>query len=584
MLSSNTLTVRLLENDESVYFNFYYKLNANDRLYTFKRSKEEALHFWFNRIRMKISEKIERKKKKKQQKLSEQNDSNEVENINIYLKYNNTIVDENLTHSQAWRDGLTFIVGESSYNVVVNAPAVTTLKLPKIIMAGFKIYPTLAVEFCKINECKFSWFRKRLPHEKLLKSPLDSENKEKSGFGGWFLVGNEYWYEPTKEDIGRVIKLRCLPARGDLEGVEAVAESSGVVTEGPEFCPFERRHEFTQKITERGTVRCVSYNILADLYADSDYSRTVLFPYCPPEILDKNYRRNLLFKELTGYNGDVVCLQEVDRKLYNNELKEIMDINGLDSVYSEKKFEDDEKFCGEGLACFYRRSKFKLLQASSMNLSEELESNSIFMELKSQLKQNENFYKRLMKRKTILQYSLLQSLEDERKMLLVGNTHLYFAPDADHIRLVQSTIMIKIMEHLLSIYKIKYSDLNISPIIFGDFNSCPEFGVFKLITTGKIESSCEDWKSNAEETLSDISVSHSLSLASACGTPKYTNYTTEFSGCLDYIFYDRLRLSVTENVPLPSDEEVKKYVALPNKIFPSDHLPLICSLRWNEFG
>ena len=37
--------------------------------------------------------------------------------------------------------------------------------------------------------------------------------------------------------------------------------------------------------------RFVTYNLLADLYADSDYSRTVLHPQCPPYALDMDYRK-----------------------------------------------------------------------------------------------------------------------------------------------------------------------------------------------------------------------------------------------------------------------------------------------------
>lgn len=44
----------------------------------------------------------------------------------------------------------------------------------------------------------------------------------------------------------------------------------------------------------------VSYNILADLYADSEVSRTQLYPYCPPYALSIDYRKQLILKELLG--------------------------------------------------------------------------------------------------------------------------------------------------------------------------------------------------------------------------------------------------------------------------------------------
>ena len=46
--------------------------------------------------------------------------------------------------------------------------------------------------------------------------------------------------------------------------------------------------------------RVVTYNILADLYADSDYTRKVLHPYCPAYALAIDYRKQLILKELIG--------------------------------------------------------------------------------------------------------------------------------------------------------------------------------------------------------------------------------------------------------------------------------------------
>lgn len=46
--------------------------------------------------------------------------------------------------------------------------------------------------------------------------------------------------------------------------------------------------------------RCVTYNILADLYCDSDFTRTELHPYCPPYALNIDYRKQLILKELMG--------------------------------------------------------------------------------------------------------------------------------------------------------------------------------------------------------------------------------------------------------------------------------------------
>lgn len=79
------------------------------------------------------------------------------------------------------------------------------------------------------------------------------------------------------------------------------------------MCLFDNRHAFTAKVTDWPTVRVVSYNILADIYAQTDLSKTVLYPYCAPYALQLDYRQNLIKKELAGYNSDIICLQEVDK-------------------------------------------------------------------------------------------------------------------------------------------------------------------------------------------------------------------------------------------------------------------------------
>ena len=69
---------------------------------------------------------------------------------------------------------------------------------------------------------------------------------------------------------------------------------------------------------------------------------------------------------------------------------------------------------------------------------------------------------------------------------------------------------------------------------------------------------------------------------SACGTPKYTNYTIGFKDCLDYIYYQTDNISVTNVVPFPLEEDMEKYQGLPNTVYPSDHIACIADLKWNN--
>lgn len=107
----------------------------------------------------------------------------------------------------------------------------------------------------------------------------------------------------------------------------------GAVEAGPGACTFDNRHPYTVKEAEWPAVRVVSYNILADVYAQTELSKNVLYPYCAPYALQLDYRQNLIKKELAGYNADIICLQEVDKGSWsrNKQLINSKSINNFNN-------------------------------------------------------------------------------------------------------------------------------------------------------------------------------------------------------------------------------------------------------------
>lgn len=85
-----------------------------------------------------------------------------------------------------------------------------------------------------------------------------------------------------------------------------------------------------------------------------------------------------------------------------------------------------------------------------------------------------------------------------------------------------------------------------------------------------------------EESISGVKFQQPFAMASAYEKPKFTNYTVGFVDCLDYIFYEKNKLEIESVVPLPSEEDINKHIALPNAIAPSDHLALVCDFKWVE--
>lgn len=158
-----------------------------------------------------------------------------------------------------------------------------------------------------------------------------------------------------------------------------------------------------------------------------------------------------------------------------------------------------------------------------------------------------------------------------------------------------------------------------SLVFCGDFNNTKFTGVETYLSSGKISSKHADWycgeyyvissfcvllifpvhihylkclkfsaKLNAsssggkEEFVPDMNFEHNFNLTSACGYPDYTNYVPGFRGGIDYIFIQREKFDVQQVVPMPTHDEVVEHIALPNVVFPSDHLALVCDLAWKD--
>ena len=52
----------------------------------------------------------------------------------------------------------------------------------------------------------------------------------------------------------------------------------------------------------------MSYNILADAFADTEFTRTKLYPYCASYALSIDYRKQLLLKEILGKSSIIIFL------------------------------------------------------------------------------------------------------------------------------------------------------------------------------------------------------------------------------------------------------------------------------------
>ncbi|XP_007521260.1 2',5'-phosphodiesterase 12 [Erinaceus europaeus] len=489
----------------------------------------------------------------------------------VKLYYREEPVADDVLNVDAWQDGAVLQIGDVKYKVERNPPTFTELQLPRYIMAGFPVCPKLSLEFGDHASSVFRWYRQARPEAAESEVGGPSSLSRPPPSPGWTETGvNERVYTPSNADVGLRLKLHCTPGDGQRVGTSRELES-GPVEAGPGTCTFDHRHLYTKRVSGDELIRAVSYNLLADTYAQTEFSRTVLYPYCAPYALELDYRQNLIQKELTGYNADLICLQEVDRCVFTDSLVPALEAFGLEGVFRIKQH--------EGLATFYRTSKFRLLSQHDISFHEALASDALHKELLEKLGLNPLAQEKVLQRSSVLQVSVLQSTKDSSKKICVANTHLYWHPKGGYIRLIQMAVA---LAHIRHVSCDLYPGL---PVIFcGDFNSTPSTGMYQFAISGNISEDHEDWISNGEEERCNMSLNHFFKLKSACGEPAYTNYVGGFHGCLDYIFIDLNALEVEQVIPLPSHEEVTTHQALPSVSHPSDHIALVCDLKWKSMS
>ncbi|CAD1476443.1 unnamed protein product, partial [Heterotrigona itama] len=556
-LNANEVILHYEEGNDNFNMSFRYInpiLNI-DRQFNFRRHVDETINNFVQRICQNINSYITKRtyRKKKTDAVSLEDLKIDVEN-DIKFMRNHSALNGDLTCKSILKDlpDIKLVICDTEYILRQNVPFITKIELPSSILIDFPVYPS-KFEGTNVDKLKsiVNWYR--------------SENPKSE----WKHVGEGFLYVPSTSDLGCKLKVSCIPKNSEECGPIIESISNATVEIGPGVCPFNARHAFTKnKLSDK---RVTSYNILANVYAETAMSKETLYPYCPHYALSMDYRKLLILKELIGYNSDIICLQEVDASVYANDLQLSLTTLNYGSIYNLK---NDMR---EGLAIFYNQDRFDKLSCDYSVICQGTnldEFNIIWSQI-----QNDNVKQTFLNRNTIIQTIILRSKENS-EILIVGNTHLYFRITADHIRLLQAYYGLSYLRTFAKKIKEENPECNVSILYCGDFNSVPNNGVYKLMTEKYIPADHDDWKSDVEEQIQNVCIKHDTNLSSACGTPEYTNYTGTFSGCLDYIFYQTDYLTVEQVIPMPSKEELSAYTGLPSVVSPSDHIALCVDLKW----
>jgi CCR4-NOT transcription complex subunit 6 len=321
------------------------------------------------------------------------------------------------------------------------------------------------------------------------------------------------------------------------------------------------------------TFKMFNYNVLAQMYATRH-----MYPYTEIWALSWGYRKRNILREIVAHDGDILCLQEVQANHYERFFSPELAKLGYDGLYKRKTREaiGDNPNVIDGCAIFYRRSRFELSEQYGIEFNEAARQHFA--------SNDRDVMRRLLKGNIGLVVVLQEVNRNGRpgRQLCVCNTHTYWDPEFADVKLWQTWVLCKELEEFAVVRSLPL-------LLCGDFNSIVNSAVYELLATERVNQSHPIFSPQRDPAriLPDPNeIAHGLDLQSAyafMGEPKYTNYTANFVGVLDYIFFTKQNLIVSSVVDVSAEKEVSSQTAIPNPQFPSDHVSLIAEIQWINY-
>ena len=179
---------------------------------------------------------------------------------------------------------------------------------------------------------------------------------------------NSSCYVPTTVDGGKSLSVLITPTRlPDHKGhdcQEAYQFTKKIANELPENGTLKVRKEWLSShvFEAKADLRVMSYNILADQNAfttghntNSNNEQASFFPWVSTDILVRSRRMPLILHEILAHIADVICLQEVDKHIFENLLQPVLGHYHYQGFYSLKQTDGNN----EGCAMFWSLTKFQ---------------------------------------------------------------------------------------------------------------------------------------------------------------------------------------------------------------------------------
>ena len=308
------------------------------------------------------------------------------------------------------------------------------------------------------------------------------------------------WFEVT--NLPAVKATPEVPIREGMTKRWAHTQTSAFV----KHCgPKRERDEEVATSGVNDALRVVSYNVLNDAYATTNWAQRVLYPYASEEVRSLGFRQGAILNELKKYNAELMCLQEVGDSMYRRFLGPMLTASGYGHFYASKSgMVKDGCLIAYSTRRFECVSSFKLpltlatLRQNHPELSEELHANHPHLEYD------------LSKVVSVGAYTVLKDYggaavegsarpadAKPERYILVGNTHLFYKPHGCHIRAIQAlmhaTVLQREYEKLVATLANEGSDLRVHMVLSGDCNFTTMGGAHHLLVKGSVPADHECW-------------------------------------------------------------------------------------------
>ncbi|KAL0489402.1 hypothetical protein AKO1_010679 [Acrasis kona] len=336
------------------------------------------------------------------------------------------------------------------------------------------------------------------------------------------LVSQAASYTPTRDDIGRKLRLRVVFVGNKQQGnhnllitmEETLLFPSRVPTRGwlKNKIYIGAKHHLQAKKQEghiassldssckkNSKIKLHTQDVLGDLVEQSlrEHKGPEILFNCPDYVLTDKYRRKLIMLGLTAHTPDILCLQRVHYKEYNKWYSELSMKSGMSAVYyrnvvvsdtsknaSPIKKEDDGDITDHGdSSCYgnvtlYRRSRFSLMKEWSIRTSEvQGDEDPTLLAVITEFEFKDMFDMMNYMNKMYNNVGVEHSFKNIR--LVVVN--LFLSQD-ENKRLAQIRYITSKVQRSLSEIDLKSTETRSCVVYCGNFNSTVDDNVYKYMT------------------------------------------------------------------------------------------------------